>query len=230
MALVRTLLFTIIFYPGSVVLVLADLAAVPFGPRAVRRMATAWTRFHRWCARVLLGIRVRVEGPLPSGPVLIAAKHQAMFETLELVAMLDAPALVMKRELGRIPLWGWLAERYGMIPVDRDGGAAALRAMLKAAQATVREGRAIVIFPEGTRVPPGAQPPLQPGFAGLYRTLGLAVIPLALDSGRFIPRHGFVKRRGVITFRFGPPVPAGLPRLEVEARVHAAINALEPTP
>jgi 1-acyl-sn-glycerol-3-phosphate acyltransferase len=130
--------------------------------------------------------------------------------------------------LTRIPLWGWVVRRYGVIPVDRAGGAAALRTMMRAASAAIAEGRPIVIFPEGTRVAPGARPPLQPGFAGLYRALKLPVAPVAVDSGRLWPRRSFVKQAGVVTMRFGDPIPLGLPREAVEAAVHAAINALEP--
>jgi 1-acyl-sn-glycerol-3-phosphate acyltransferase len=133
----------------------------------------------------------------------------------------------MKSELGRIPLWGRLTRAYGIIPVDRDGGGAALRKLLRAAGEAVAEGRPIVIFPEGTRVSPGERPPLEPGFAGLYRALNLPVVPVALDSGRIWPRRSFVKRPGVVTMRFGEVIPPGLPRREAEARVHAAINALE---
>jgi 1-acyl-sn-glycerol-3-phosphate acyltransferase len=133
----------------------------------------------------------------------------------------------MKQELSRIPAWGWVARSYGVIPVDREGGAAALRRMLVAARKAVEEGRPVLIFPEGTRVLPGEQPELQPGFAGLYRALGLGAVPIALDSGRLWPRGGFVKRPGIVTFRFGELLPPGLPRREIELRVHQAINALD---
>jgi 1-acyl-sn-glycerol-3-phosphate acyltransferase len=99
--------------------------------------------------------------------------------------------------------------------------------MLKAARAAVEQGRPITIFPEGTRVQPGEKPPIRPGFAGLYRSLNLPVVPIALDSGRLWPRGAFIKRPGVVTFRFQQTIPPGLPREEAEARVHAAINALE---
>ena len=225
---VRSLLFALLFYPGSVLYVLAGFLVLPFGRGAVRRVADAWAGFHRACARLLIGIRTRVEGELPAGPVLVAVKHQSMFETLEMALILDTPATVMKSELARIPLWGRLTRVYGIIPVDRSGGGAALRRLLRAAGEAVAEGRPIVIFPEGTRVAPGEAPPLAPGFAGLYRALNLPVVPVALDSGRFWPRRG-AKRPGVVTMRFGEPIPPGLPRKEAEARVHAAINALEPS-
>jgi 1-acyl-sn-glycerol-3-phosphate acyltransferase len=228
MAPLRSALFALAFYGGTLLWMAAGFAAVPLGRHCVRRVVTGWVRYHRWCAAWLLGLRARVEGCAPTGSVLVAAKHQSMFETLELVALLPHPALVMKHELSRIPLWGALTRHYGIIPIDRSGGAGALRRMLKAGEAAIAEGRPIVIFPEGTRVAPGEAPPLQPGFAGLYRALGLPVVPLALDSGRFWPRQRFVKRPGLVTMRFGEPIPPGLPRKEIEARVHAAINALEP--
>ena len=101
--------------------------------------------------------------------------------------------------------------------------------MMRAAEAAIAEGRPIVIFPEGTRVPPGQRPPLQPGFAGLYRALKLPVVPLALDSGRLWPRASFLKRPGIVTMRFAPAIAPGLSRKEIEAAVHSAINVLEPT-
>jgi 1-acyl-sn-glycerol-3-phosphate acyltransferase len=150
-----------------------------------------------------------------------------MFETIEMLLILDHPTVVMKRQLTDIPGWGWVARRYGVIPVDREGGAAALRRMLRAAQASIAQGRPIMIFPEGTRVLPGEKPPLQPGFAGLYKSLGVPVVPIALDSGRIWPRGRFVKRPGVVTMRVGAQIPPGLKRDAVEAEVHRAINALE---
>lgn len=227
MDLLRSALFALVFYAGTVLYVLVGVVLMPFGARTVQAVANAWARFQRACARAILGIRSRVEGAVPAGAVLIAAKHQSMYETLDLLVILDTPSLVMKRELARIPLWGWLTQAYGMIAIDRAGGAATLRRLMAEGEKIRREGRTVVIFPEGTRVDPGETPELQPGFAGLYRALGLPVVPVALDSGRLWPRRRFVKHPGTVTFRFGEPIPPGLPRRDVEARVHAAINALE---
>jgi 1-acyl-sn-glycerol-3-phosphate acyltransferase len=223
---VRTLVFNAFFYAGSVFWVALAAAMIPFGRAAVQTMAECWARYHRFCAAHILGIRTRIEGEVPTGAVLVASKHESIFETTEVVVILRRPQVVMKRELARIPVWGLLARRYGMIPVDRAGGAAALRQLMADAKQAVVEGRPIVIFPEGTRVPPGSQPALQPGFAGLYRAFNLPVVPVALDSGRIWPRRG-PKRPGTVTMRFGATIPPGLPRREIEALVHAAINALE---
>lgn len=223
----RSVLFALVFYPGTAVAVLLAFPLALLGRKAVRKQAVRWAAFHRWCARVLVGVESRVEGTIPRGPLLFASKHQSMYETLELLLMLRDPAVVVKRELTQIPFWGPIALKQGVIPVDREGSASALRTMLKAARAAIAADRPILIFPEGTRVPPGERPPLRAGFAGLYRTLGLTVVPMALDSGRLWPRRGFVKRPGIVTFRFGDPIPPGLPRAEAEVRVHTAINALD---
>jgi 1-acyl-sn-glycerol-3-phosphate acyltransferase len=222
---IRSALFALFFYPGTLGAVLLAFPAAALSQRALSAVTHGWARWHRWCAKLLLGVRTRVEGEIPSGAVIFAAKHQSMFETIEMLVVLDRPVVVMKRQLTDIPGWGWVARRYGVIPVDRESGAPALRRMLRAAQEAKAAGRPIMIFPEGTRVPPGEQPPVQPGFAGLYKSLSLPVVPIALDSGRLWPRS-FVKRPGVVTMRFHDAIPPGLPRPEIEMRVHEAINSL----
>ncbi len=225
-AWIRTTIFRIVFYGLSVPIVVTVPISALFGQRAVIAHATLWTRFHRWAARVLLGIHIRIEGTRPPGPALYAAKHQAMFETLELQALLDGPAMVLKEELADIPAWGWAARRYGALVIDRAASAKALRQMMREGKAAREAGRSVLIFPEGTRVLPGEQPPLKSGFAGLYRALGMPTVPVAVDSGVLWPKKG-AKRAGVITFRFGEAIPPGLPREEIDRLVHAAINALD---
>ena len=150
-----------------------------------------------------------------------------MYETIETLVVFHRPVVVMKKELADLFGWGYVARRMGVIPVDRDAGAAAMRHMIAAAKAAKASNRPVVLFPEGTRVPHGESPPLRAGFAGLYKVLGLPVVPIALDSGTIWPK-GFVKRSGVVTFKVGETIPPGLPREEAEARVHQAINALNP--
>lgn len=226
MAALRSLVFMLVFYAGSVPIVLGTLLFSLFADSARFVVPRLWGQWFLLTSRHLLGIRLRLEGPLPDGPALIALKHQSAYETIALLALFDRPATVMKAELQKIPFWGWAAARQGAIFVDRQGSATSLRAMMKAAQAAVAAGRPIVIFPEGTRVPPGQTPPLAAGFAGLYKIARYPVIPVALDSGRLWSK-GFVKQSGTITMAFHDPIPPGLPREEIEARVHAAINSLE---
>jgi 1-acyl-sn-glycerol-3-phosphate acyltransferase len=221
----RGLAFKAVFYPVSVVFVLLAPLAALAGREPLTRLVHRWARFHDWCARTLLGVRWRLEGQVPPGPALIAMKHEAMYETIEVLLFLDRPGTVFKRELMDIPLWGRACRRYGGIVVEREGGAKSLRAMMAEGKELIAEGRPILIFPEGTRVPHGQRPPLKSGMSGLYRMLGLPLVPIACDSGRLLPKKG-PKRAGVVTFRVGETIPPGLPREEVEARVHAAINAL----
>lgn len=229
MAALRSLLYAAIFYPVTALWVLAGIVATAFGRRPTLAIVLSWVDFHHWLCSAVLGIRTRVEGELPPGPHLIAVKHEAMFETLEMVRLSNLPVIVMKRELADIPLFGTLTRRYGVIPVERKAGAKALREMVAAGQEAISTGRPVIIFPEGTRVHSGATPPLRSGFAGLYRALGLPVVPVAVNSGRLWGR-GFVHRPGTIIFKVGQTIPAGLKRDEIEARVHAAINALELAP
>jgi 1-acyl-sn-glycerol-3-phosphate acyltransferase len=226
LSLVRSILFALIFYPGSAIAAISALAIAPISKRALFTHVRWWAMFHRLCARFILGIRSRVEGVFPPGPVIVAMKHESMFETIEVLVLLDDPAVVLKRELADIPGWGRAARLHGVIAVDREAGGTAMRRMLRAAKDAVAARRTIMIFPEGTRVLPGQQPPLRAGFAGLYRSLNLPVVPVACDSGRLWPRHRFTKRPGVVTFKVGETIPPGLSREDVEARVHAAINAL----
>lgn len=226
MALLRSILFTIVFYIGSFVIVTSGMLLALFDERSVRGTVRRWARHYRWCAASILGIRAVIEGAAPKGSVLVAAKHPSMYETIDILLLLDDPVVVMKKDLVDMPGWGRLATQYGVIPIDRGGGATALRAMIAAARKAVASGRPVAIFPEGSRVPPGETPPLQSGFAGLYRMLGLPVVPMATDAGLVWTRR-FVKYPGTIRFRFGDPIPPGLPRDEIERRVHAAINALE---
>ena len=226
-AWVRTAAFGLLFYGGSILFVLATPFSVLLGQRVLLANVHGWIRWHRLVVWLTLGIRCRFEQRPPPGQYLYAAKHHAMIETFELVLELGDPVVVMKRELAQIPIWGWATRRYGMIVVDRDASGAALRQMIREAKAALASGRSVLIFPEGTRVPTGATPPLKAGFAGLYRALGLPVVPIAIDSGLVWPRHG-PKRGGTVTFRFGEPIAAGVSRPEIEAQTHVAINVLEP--
>ena len=229
MVVVRSLLFAALFYPATLLWVLAGIVATLFGRQPTLAVVLSWVELHRWLTRHVLGINSRVEGAIPPGPYLIAVKHQSMFETLEMVRLTHLPVIVIKKQLVDIPLFGFMTRRYGVIPIERSAGAKALRNLLTEAKLAVASGRAVMIFPEGTRVRPGETPPLRSGFAGLYRALGLSVVPVAVDAGRLWGR-GLVKRSGTVRFAIGETIPPGLDRDDIETRVHAAINALELAP
>ncbi|MEY4238385.1 MAG: hypothetical protein RL339_986 [Pseudomonadota bacterium] len=225
MIILRNILFYAAFYLGSPGYVLLAAAQYALGLHdAFRNTVEAWSRFHVVCARNLLGIKLVVEGHIPSGPILIAMKHQSFYEAINAPGFFERPAVFAKAELTRIPVWGRIGQRYGLIAVRRDQGASALRKMLAAARAFSAEGRPLVIFPEGTRVPFGERRELQAGFAGLYKLLGLPVVPVAANSGPLY--HRWLKQPGTVIYRIGETIPPGLPREEIEARVQDAINAL----
>jgi 1-acyl-sn-glycerol-3-phosphate acyltransferase len=226
--LIRGILYALIFYPATLLYVLGCMIASLFGSGPMRSVVHAWADFHHGLAR-LLGTKLVVEGSIPSGASLIAVKHQSMFETLEMMRLAKTPVVVLKRELSDLPGFGWATRRYGVIPVDRKAGAKALREMVARGKEAATSGRPVIIYPEGTRVRSGETPPLQAGFAGLYRAMGLPVVPVALDSGRLWSRN-LPRGAGTVHFRIGEPIPAGLTREEIETRVHAAINALESVP
>lgn len=226
-ALLRTILFQIAFLSGSLILVPAALLmglVLPgnwlfIGPKL-------WAGWFRLTCRVIAGIRLEIDGVIPDGPHLFALKHESAFEAILTLWWFERPAVVMKQELRAIPIWGLAAARHGSIFVDRSGTAGMLREMMRQAQAAVAQGRPVVIFPEGTRVQPGETPQLAAGFAGLYKMLKLPVVPVALDSGSVWPKS-FIKYPGTVHMKVAPPIPPGLPRADVEHRVHAAINALQ---
>lgn len=223
MLIIRNILFYIAFYGGSVYFVVK--AVLNQGNRArLRRACDAWGSWHRTCAEKLLGIRVVVEGEMVEGAALYVMKHESFFEAIDMPHLFDFPAPFGKKELFAIPGWGRAAEIYGGIEVARDEGAKTLRKMLKQARERIAEGRPMVLFPEGTRVPHGTRPPLKSGFAALYKMLGVPVVPVAVNSGPLYHRRW--KRPGTITYRIGQPIPAGLPREEAEALVLDAINQL----
>lgn len=224
-AVVRSALFALVFYFGSVPIVVCAMIVGSIAPPRAIAVARFWAGWFSLTTRLVLGIRYRVTGSLPAGTVVVALKHQSAYETIIILRLFRDPAVVVKAELLAIPFWGAAARAHGVIPVDRGDSGGALRTMLRAANAAKAAARPVVIFPEGTRTHPGEAPPLKAGLAGLYRALRVPLVPVALDSGACWPR-GFVKYPGIVTFAFGEPIAPGLERGDIEARVHSAINGL----
>ncbi|XUU61202.1 lysophospholipid acyltransferase family protein [Erythrobacter sp. HA6-11] len=224
MSVLRSLAFYFLFYLYSALLVVAAVIAMSISKEHLRGVVQHWSTWHRWCVTRLLGISVTMEGQPQDGPVLYAMRHESYFEAIDAPTLFRLPSVFAKRELFNIPGWGRAALFYGLVPVAREEGATALRRMIASAKDKVEDGRPLVIFPEGTRVTHGNSPKLQAGFAGLYKMLRLPVVPVAVNSGPLY--HRLWKRSGTITYKFGEPIPPGMPRDEVEARVHEAINSL----
>lgn len=223
-AAIRTIVWGPAFLIGSTLIVSLARLLAPFTLNGFIAAVRAWAVWNRWCAWAILGQRVRVEGDLPTGPAFFLFKHEDMFETIDMPLLLNRPVVFAKLELFSIPLWGTLARRYGLIAIERSAGASALRSMRRAALAAIAADRPLALFPEGTRVPHGEAPSIRSGFAGLYKLLGLPVVPVAVDSGRL--KQGWRRYPGTITYRVGPVIPPGLPREEAEALAHSALNAL----
>ena len=236
MTLLRSLLFNLAYFLWSVVMHVVCLPLLLAPAAWVWRAAHLWIGGTLFLLRILCGLGHRERGieNLPKGPAIIAAKHQSAWETLFLSRRLNHPAFVLKRELLMIPLFGWFLRKVGMVAVDRAGKAAALKQMVRDANQALAQGRRIVIFPEGTRVAPGAHRPYQPGIAALYGQLNVPVVPVALNSGLYWGRKAWVKKPGRILIEYLPPIPPGLDRkafmAELEQRLEPASNRLLSNP
>ena len=229
---VRSLLFAALFYLLSTVTALAMTPLLLGRRRWVVQAIGVWGRVTAFLLRVVCNIRVEIHGRehMPTGPALIAAKHQGMFDTVAPFGFLPDACYVLKKELLVIPFYGWYSIKGGMIAVDRGGHAAALKKLVRDTRARMAEDRQVIIFPEGTRKDPGSVPDYKPGIAALYRDLELPCTPLATNSGVHWPAHGFLRRPGTIVFQFLEPIPAGLKRgefmKELQGRIEAASDAL----
>ena len=226
LAFIRSLIFMPIFYGGSTPIIIASFIATVIKQENILYMAKLWSRYHYFCARYILGIRAEIKGEIRNEPLLYVFKHESMFETIDLLRIFDKPVVIAKKELLVIPLWGWIATKHGLLGIDRDGGGAAMRQIIKQGKKAIAEGRPIVIFAEGSRAKHGEKPELQTGFAGIYKLLGLPLVPVAINSGIVSPRDTFVQKSGVITYSVQPEIEPGLDRDDIRDRVHAAINVL----
>lgn len=233
MSWLRALAFNLLFYAWTAGIGIVGLPLLLAPRRAIMRFGRFWSAGALALLRLTVGLdhAVRDRERMPPGAVIIAMKHQSAWDTLILPVLLHDPAIVVKRELLWLPVYGWYARGAGAIGIDRKAGAAALRRMLAAARPAVEAGRPIVIFPQGTRTAPGQRRAYQPGVAALYQALHLPVVPVAVNSGLFWGRRRFLKRSGRILVEFLEPIPPGWPRkklmAELERRIETATRALE---
>jgi 1-acyl-sn-glycerol-3-phosphate acyltransferase len=222
----RSLIYNVMFY---LLLLLWLIVAIPtfLMPRAaIMTLARLWSRQNTWLLRVVCNVKVEYRGveKIPKGPLLVASKHQSMWETFALVQRFDQPLYILKRELTRIPFFGWYLMKAGMVSVDRRAGGRALLKMVRQASEEVRRGRQLIIFPEGTRRPVGAPPQYKPGVAQLYASCRVNCLPVALNSGLFWPRRTFMRYPGTLVVEFLDLVPPGLARDEFLERISTTIE------
>lgn len=227
MLLLRSITFAAVFYVGTVVMLIACLWML-LGPR---KLAIDALKLHGriclWLLRVICGTRLEVRGRenLPSGACLVIAKHQSTWDTFALLTLFDDPSIVLKDELKWIPIYGWFCLKFEHILVKRQRAAVALKQMVADGKDRVAIGRQVMIFPEGTRQPPGAAPDYKPGYIALYDALGVPCVPVALNSGLYWPRRSLLRYPGMIVVDIRPAIPPGQPRAQVRRRIEAEIEA-----
>ncbi len=232
MIYLRSILFNGTFYLWSVFMNVLWIPSLALPGGATELGQTYWARGINVLLRLVAGIRVEIRGQenVPQGPVLMAAKHQSAWDTMIFHIITHHPAMVMKKELLAVPIYGWYCRKTKMVPIDRKQGVKSLRDMIAAAKEAAKDGRPIIIFPQGRRVAPGVSAPYLPGVAALYGPLGLPCVPIALNSGLFWKHRSFLKPPGTIVLEFLPPIPAGLKRKEfmavLEERIETASGRL----
>jgi 1-acyl-sn-glycerol-3-phosphate acyltransferase len=222
----RSIIFNIAFYVNLVLFLLFG-SVFFFTPRkwSIGALKT-WARTSLWLLRVICNTRYDVRGlaNIPRGPLLVAGKHQSLWETFAVLPCLDDPCMVLKKELSWIPFFGWFIFKFRMIAVERSAGSAALRKLMARGVEELAARRQIVIMPEGTRQAPDAKPDYKPGAAALYGKLNCTCVPFALNSGLFWPRRKFLRYPGTIVLEFLSPIPAGLPRKAFQERLENDIE------
>lgn len=232
----RSILYGTWYYGLTTLCALLYIPLLVLPRPALRAGIRLWARLLVWGLRVLGGVRLEVRGldRLPRGvPVLLAAKHQSMFDIVPAFACMPDPLFVMRREFMRIPVFGWHNRKAGTIVINREGQAQALRKMIADARDRFKEPRQLLIFPEGTRSPPGAKPHYKPGVAGLYRDLDVPCVPVATNTGLHVSSSGIARSPGVVVYEVLEPIPAGLKRADfmrvLQERIETASDALLPT-
>ncbi len=227
MLLLRSVVFNVVFYLVLFALLLAALPTLVMPRSGILGIARWWAHINLRLLRVICGIKFEFRGleRIPRGPLLVSAKHQSLWETFALLLILRDPAYIMKRELMWLPFFGWYTLKAGMISIDRKKGSQALAEMNARARAALALDRQIIIFPEGTRRPPGAEPKYKYGIVHLYAETGVACLPIALNSGLFWPRRSLWRYPGTILVEVLDPISPGSTKEEFYERLQRDVEA-----
>jgi 1-acyl-sn-glycerol-3-phosphate acyltransferase len=214
MLVVRSIVFNLLFYLVMIVLMIVGLPTMLAGRRAVLGLARLWGAISVWLLERICGLTLEYRGleNIPPGGVLVAAKHQSLLETFALVKHASDFAVILKRQLTFIPVFGLYLIVGKQIAIDRSRGRLALQQIVAAAKPVLAAGRQVIIYPEGTRRPPGAPPDYKPGVALLYSTTGAPCLPVALNTGLFWRRRTLLRRPGIAVIEYLPAIPPGLGR------------------
>ncbi len=226
MIVLRSLAFNVLFYLNTVVYLIIALPTFVLPYRAIIAVAKSWGRTNLVLLRVVAGIDCEIRGreKIPAGAILVASKHQSAWETFALLPLFENPTFILKRELQWIPVFGWLTIKGRMVPVDRRKGAQALSAMIERARIELADRRQLIIFPEGTRRPAGAEPRYKYGVAHIYAAEGVPCVPIALNSGLFWPRRTLLRHPGTVLAEVLDPIPPGLSKDEFFERLENVIE------
>jgi 1-acyl-sn-glycerol-3-phosphate acyltransferase len=226
MLILRSLTYQTYFWLMSAVMTLAHFPLLVFSRKFFIRRIRRWSEFTLWGLRTFAGLGVEIRGAehIPQGGALIASKHQSMWETVMLFVLLKDPAIIIKKELTWVPLYGWYCLKARMIVVDRGAHAKALRGLMRDSKSRFDEGRQILIFPEGTRMPVGAQPDYKSGIAAIYAQVNAPCVPVAVNSGLYWPKGSFLRYPGKVLIEFLPPIEPGLKRPDFMERLESSIE------
>jgi 1-acyl-sn-glycerol-3-phosphate acyltransferase len=224
--LIRSIAFNLLFYLNTLIYLIIALPTFFMPYRAIIAVARSWGRTNLVLLRFVVGIHIEVRGAekIPKGPIIVASKHQSAWETFALIPELTNPTFILKRELQWIPIFGWLTIKGRMVPIDRGGGSQALLAMTERAKREVADNRQLIIFPEGTRRPAGAEPRYKYGVAHLYAAMDVPCVPVALNSGVFWPRRSIRLVPGTVVLEFLDPIAPGLGKDEFFKRLQETIE------
>lgn len=230
--IIRSAVFNAAFYITMIVYMLAGLTTFVLPRMAGIRMLQSFSSTSDFLLRIIAGINVELRGldKIPPGPLIVASKHQSTWETFTICRIVNDPAIIMKRELTWIPVFGWLVWRFKMIKVHRGKKGSAIKSLVAGGKRVAADGRQVIIFPEGTRRPPGALPKYKSGAAALYDELNVPCVPVAINSGLYWPRRQFLRYRGTIVLEVLDLIPPGLDKdtfnKTLQNRIETASNRL----
>ena len=224
--LVRSIAFNVLFYLNTTFWVLVALPTFFMPYQCLIEVARAWSKTNLFLLRIVASIKIEIRGldRIPTGPIIVASKHQSAWETFALIPLFRSPVFIVKRELQWIPIFGWLMIKGRMVPVDRGAGSQALIAMAERARVELADNRQLIIFPEGTRRPAGAEPRYKYGVVHLYAAEGVPCVPIALNSGMFWPRRSILRIPGTVVLEVLDPIPPGLDKDVFFVRLKSAIE------
>lgn len=225
--MIRSIIFVLWIYLTMVLFAFLCLPLIIFSQRAAVEAVRFWIKNTKLALRIICGIKTEIRGVenIPDGPLIWASKHQSMYDAFVPWLVLDHPAIVIKKELLWYPVFGWYAWRTDMIAIDRAGGSKTLRNMIQASRARMEADRQLLIFPEGTRQLPGAEPKYRPGVFGMYHELDVPVVPVATNIGLCWPRRGIRRRKGTVVIDILPVIETGLQKKSFMATLE---NTIEP--